>query len=130
MDMLMSQKKLPALAQVLQRLVLLRLVLTNLISNALKFSRERPQAGIEIDRQVGQKEIIIFVRDNGAGYDMAYAGKLFGVFQRLHRVEKFEDTGSATACRIVNRHGGRTWAEGQANQGAPFTFHYPTLFRR
>jgi len=102
-------------------------VLTNLISNALKFSRERPQADIEIGRQAGQKEIIIFVRDYGVGYDMAYAGKLFGVFQRLHRVEEFEGTGIglATVRRIVNRHGGRTWAEGQANQGATFYFSLP-----
>jgi light-regulated signal transduction histidine kinase (bacteriophytochrome) len=102
---------------------LLDIVLTNLIGNAWKFTSKRERAQIEIASLPGAPRAF-FVRDNGAGFDAAYAGKLFGAFQRLHSPKEFAGTGIglATVQRIVRRHGGRIWAEGEVGRGATFSF--------
>ena len=103
---------------------LLQIVLTNLISNAVKFTRPIEQAVIEIGCQNKENEITVFIRDNGVGFNPEYADKLFSVFQRLHHTNEFEGTGVglAIAQRIINRHGGRIWAESDVGHGSTFYF--------
>jgi light-regulated signal transduction histidine kinase (bacteriophytochrome) len=119
--------KLARLPEVAGDRALLRLVFVNLISNALKFTRDRDPAEIEIGGSAAEDEIVIFVRDNGVGFDPAYSAKLFGIFQRLHALEEFEGTGIglANVKRIVERHGGRAWAEGEVGRGAAFSIGLP-----
>ena len=102
-------------------------VWTNLISNAVKYTRDRTPALIEIGFERKEKEFLFHIRDNGAGFDMRYADKLFGVFQRLHRQEEFEGNGIglANVRKIILRHGGQTWAEGRLGEGATFYFTLP-----
>ena len=106
---------------------LLRQVFVNLIGNALKYTRRRQHARIEISGYKTEEELIVVVQDNGVGFDMRYADKLFGVFQRLHPHSEFEGTGIglANVRRIIHQHGGRTWAEGNPNRGASFYFSLP-----
>jgi PAS domain S-box-containing protein len=104
--------------------ILIKQVFQNLIANALKFTRPRERAVIEISHREKNGQLVILVRDNGVGFNMKYADKLFGVFQRLHRAEDFEGTGIglATAHRILYKHGERIWAEGEIDKGATFYF--------
>jgi light-regulated signal transduction histidine kinase (bacteriophytochrome) len=108
---------------------LLRIVFTNILENALKYTRTRERAQIDVGARMEGDEVVVFVRDNGVGFDMEYAGKLYGVFQRLHRADEFEGTGIglATVRRVVGRHGGRTWAESAPEKG---TTLYVALPRR
>jgi len=103
---------------------LMKIVFTNLLSNAIKYTRPREVAIIEVASTGSNGRCTIFVRDNGVGFNMKYADKLFGVFQRLHRADQFEGTGVglATVQRIIHKHGGEIWAEAEPNQGATFSF--------
>ncbi len=106
---------------------LLRIVMVNLISNALKFTRPREQAVIEVGCESRGDETVVFVRDNGVGFDKEYTDKIFGVFQRLHREDEFEGSGVGLSMvqRIVHRHGGKIWADGEVDRGAVFYFSLP-----
>jgi light-regulated signal transduction histidine kinase (bacteriophytochrome) len=108
-------------------LMMLRMAVRDLLSNAVKYTRSREQAVIEFGCRHERGEYVFSVKDNGVGFDMAYADKLFGVFQRLHKWEDFEGTGIglANVRRVLERHGGRTWAEGKENVGATFYFTLP-----
>jgi two-component system sensor histidine kinase/response regulator len=112
---------------------LIEQVMTNLLSNAFKFTRDRADARVEVGNQIHNEaeaaELVYFVRDNGAGFDMKYADKLFGVFQRLHSQEQFSGTGVGLSIvkRIIERHGGRIWADSRPGQGATFYFSLPRV---
>ena len=103
---------------------LMRIVFTNLLSNAVKYTRPRAKAVIEVGQANNYAQLVIYVRDNGVGFDMRYADKLFGVFQRLHRVDEFEGAGVglATVQRIIRKHRGTIWADAKLHEGATFSF--------
>jgi light-regulated signal transduction histidine kinase (bacteriophytochrome) len=119
--------KISELPEVIGDYNLLRMVWINLLDNAIKYTRPRKKAVIQIDCKKEKKEYIFCIRDNGVGFDMQYADKLFGVFQRLHAIDEFEGNGIglSNVRRIISRHYGRTWAEAEVEKGAAFYFSIP-----
>jgi light-regulated signal transduction histidine kinase (bacteriophytochrome) len=116
------------LAPIVADPALLRQVFVNLFSNALKYSARRERTRIQVSTEAGADgAVVVCVRDNGVGFDMAYKDRLFGVFQRLHRADEFDGTGIglANVKRIIHRHGGRVWAEGEPDRGAAFYVSLP-----
>lgn len=105
-------------------ITLIKAALENLLGNAWKFSSKETQAKIEVGQQTIDGEEVYFIRDNGVGFNMAYSDKLFGAFQRLHKADEFPGTGIglATVQRVINRHGGKVWAESEVGKGATFYF--------
>ena len=116
-----------ALPRVVGDRSMMRHVVSNLLANALKFSREEEAPRVEVGGEVRGDDVVFFVRDNGVGFDMEFADKLFGVFERLHDEDSFEGTGVGLAIveRILRRHDGRVWAEGTEGEGATFFFALP-----
>jgi light-regulated signal transduction histidine kinase (bacteriophytochrome) len=110
---------------------MIRQVFLNLLSNALKFTRTRKTAIIQINGKEEKKQNIYSVKDNGVGFDMNYIDKLFDVFKRLHSTREFEGSGVGLAIskRIIQKHGGKIWAEGKINKGATFFFSIPKIKR-
>lgn len=108
---------------------MIRQVFVNIFSNAIKFTKTKDTATIDAGSFARDGENVYYVKDNGVGFDMLYAQKLFGVFQRLHSAEEFEGTGIGLAIvsRIITKHGGRVWAEGKVNEGATFFFSLPGI---
>ena len=108
---------------------MIRRVFTNLLSNATKFAKERQTVTIEVGSYEKEQECVYYVKDNGSGFDMQCSDKLFGLFQRLHSDADYEGTGAGLSIvkRIVERHGGRVWAEGKVGEGATFYFTLPSV---